>query len=152
MKALESSNKIEIARPYHQNLPARLPAKGHSATSNHPPPPFFPWPCALPVPKVNLYHTSYHVTKAIILLPSLKSTLTTPRFSTSSLHQRDPRSALFENYTGDRNRTASSSPNPGYGFTGGAGASANAYPGASGSGGMNGGVNGGFRAATPNSR
>ncbi|MCJ1481494.1 protein transport protein bet1 [Schaereria dolodes] len=62
------------------------------------------------------------------------------RFGPSALHQRDPRSALFENYTGDKNRTGSQSPGRvggGYGYTG-----------ASGSGG----VNGGFRPATPNSR
>ncbi|KAL9120002.1 MAG: hypothetical protein Q9187_003443 [Circinaria calcarea] len=61
------------------------------------------------------------------------------RFGPSALHQRDPRSALFENYTGDRNsRPNSQSPAR---LTGGYG-----YNGASGSGG----VNGGFRPATPN--
>jgi blocked early in transport 1 len=42
-----------------------------------------------------------------------------PRFGPSSLHQRDPRSALFEGYdsgAGDRTRNASSSPSRlGYG-------------------------------------
>lgn len=41
------------------------------------------------------------------------------RFGPSSLHQRDPRSALFEGYdssVGDRTRNGSSSPSrPGYG-------------------------------------
>ncbi|KAL8837359.1 MAG: hypothetical protein Q9176_005777 [Flavoplaca citrina] len=70
------------------------------------------------------------------------------RFGTSSLHQRDARSALFENYAGDRNRNASSSPavgsrigGYGYGYTGG-----------SGSGAMNGSAGGGYRPATPNSK
>ncbi|KAI4130711.1 MAG: hypothetical protein LQ338_001612 [Usnochroma carphineum] len=65
-----------------------------------------------------------------------------------SYHYRDPRSALFENYTGDRNRNHSQSPaNPvrhgghGYGYTG-----------ATGSGAMNGSAGGGFRPATPNSK
>ncbi|MCJ1302234.1 protein transport protein bet1 [Hypocenomyce scalaris] len=64
------------------------------------------------------------------------------RFGPSSLHQRDPRSALFENYTGDRNRTTSQPPG-GYG-----------YSGASTSGGLNGSANAnaGFRPATPNRR
>ncbi|PQE24704.1 hypothetical protein CJF32_00007024 [Rutstroemia sp. NJR-2017a WRK4] len=57
----------------------------------------------------------------------------------STLHQRDPRSALFENYNGGSPaRAASASPARGYGYPGtGVGAeSGNAY--------------GGFRAATPN--
>ena len=69
------------------------------------------------------------------------------RFSTSTLHQRDPRSALFDSYTGDRNRTSSNSPargGSGYGYAAGSGV------GVGGSG--MGQVNGGFRAATPNSR
>ncbi|KAL8963964.1 MAG: hypothetical protein Q9197_007043, partial [Variospora fuerteventurae] len=70
------------------------------------------------------------------------------RFGASSLHQRDPRSALFENYTGDRNRNqnhspAPSGPNGGYGY---------GYTGATGSGAMNGGAGAGFRPATPNSK
>ncbi|KAA6412377.1 MAG: snare complex subunit [Lasallia pustulata] len=64
------------------------------------------------------------------------------RFGPSSLHQRDPRSALFENYTGDRSRTGSQPPRS-YG-----------YSGASGGGDMNGNANAnaGFRPATPNRR
>jgi len=55
------------------------------------------------------------------------STMASSRFGSSSLHQRDPRSALFENYNGganDRTRPGSSSPSQnasyggGYGFTG----------------------------------
>ena len=67
------------------------------------------------------------------------------RFGTSTLHQRDARSALFESYTGDRNRNHSTSPAAvpggvsGYGYQGGVGT------------GQQGG-GGGFRAATPNSR
>ncbi|KAL8781830.1 MAG: hypothetical protein Q9213_005832 [Squamulea squamosa] len=68
-------------------------------------------------------------------------------FGTSSLHQRDARSALFDNYTGDRNRNASSSPavgaRAGYGY---------GYTGGSGSGAMNGSAGGGYRPATPNSK
>ncbi|KAL2054478.1 hypothetical protein ABVK25_005226 [Lepraria finkii] len=69
------------------------------------------------------------------------------RFSTSTLHQRDPRSALFDSYTGDRNRTGSNSPargGSGYGYAAGSGLGV-------GDSGI-GQVNGGFRAATPNSR
>ncbi|KAL9601664.1 MAG: hypothetical protein Q9219_002384 [cf. Caloplaca sp. 3 TL-2023] len=71
------------------------------------------------------------------------------RFGTSTLHQRDPRSALFENYTGDRNRNHSHSPatntrNGGYGY---------GFSGATGSGAMNGNAGGGgFRPATPNAK
>lgn len=67
------------------------------------------------------------------------------RFGTSTLHQRDARSALFDSYTGDRNRAASASPG-GYGYAG----SSSSGMGAGGSG--MGQVNGGFRSATPNSR
>ncbi|MCJ1340402.1 protein transport protein bet1 [Bachmanniomyces sp. S44760] len=77
------------------------------------------------------------------------------RFGSSALHQRDPRSALFENYKGGQNRTAHSSPNPysqtpaaGLGGGGGQGGGGYGYTGASGSGGLN----GGFRPATPNSK
>ncbi|CCD47317.1 similar to SNARE complex subunit (Bet1) [Botrytis cinerea T4] len=74
------------------------------------------------------------------------------RFGASSLHQRDPRSALFENYNaGASPRNASSSPAPrGYGYNGGGSV-----------GGYSGGGYGeredragsaqGFRSATPNS-
>ncbi|KAL6720300.1 protein transport protein bet1 [Lecanora helva] len=72
------------------------------------------------------------------------------RFGPSQLHQRDPRSALFDSYTGDRNRTNSASPARAgagaYGYVG-----AGSGVGVAGGGGM-GQVNGGFRAATPNSR
>ena len=83
------------------------------------------------------------------------------RFTSSSSHTRDPRSALFDSYTGDRNRTSSHSPaaagrNP-YSYSGGG------YAGNSGGfgvqRGMNGGVDGngpggggGFRPATPNKK
>ncbi|CAD6582228.1 MAG: protein transport protein bet1 [Alectoria sarmentosa] len=67
------------------------------------------------------------------------------RFGASTLHQRDPRSTLFDSYTGDRNRTASASPG-GYGYAGSSGSGMGA-----GGGGM-GQVNGTFRSATPNSR
>jgi hypothetical protein len=74
-----------------------------------------------------------------------------PRFGPSSLHQRDPRSALFEGYDGgatDRTRKDSSSPaRPSYGV-------GYAYPGV-----VNGPGNAGlgverpsYRPATPNSR
>ncbi|KAH8178342.1 SNARE domain-containing protein [Sarocladium implicatum] len=75
------------------------------------------------------------------------------RFGNSSLHQRDPRSALFEGYTGDapRRQQYSASPSPGVG--GGYG-----YAGSSSSGGQQHlGVDassraGGYRPATPNRR
>ncbi|KAJ8061596.1 hypothetical protein OCU04_009403 [Sclerotinia nivalis] len=90
------------------------------------------------------------------------------RFGASSLHQRDPRSALFENYNGgagsrdgNRHGSASSSPAPrGYGYTGGGvgGYSGGGYDGGgyerSGYGEREDrtGSAGGFRSATPNSR
>ncbi|CAH0059381.1 unnamed protein product, partial [Clonostachys solani] len=41
------------------------------------------------------------------------------RFGTSSLHQRDPRSALFAGYTGDHSgRNTPTSPSSGYGYPG----------------------------------
>ena len=79
-------------------------------------------------------------------------TVHTRRFNTTStLHQRDPRSTLFDSYTGDRNRTSSSaspagSGGYGYGYTG------SAQPGAGGMAQVNRDGNGGFRSATPNSR
>ncbi|KAK0508246.1 hypothetical protein JMJ35_009330 [Cladonia borealis] len=67
-------------------------------------------------------------------------TVHTSRFTPSTLHNRDPRSTLFDAYTGDRNTNRNTSASPsGYGYTAG------------GSGGMAQ-VNGGFRSATPNSR
>jgi len=71
------------------------------------------------------------------------------RFGPSSLHQRDPRSALFEGYDGggsDRARNASASPsraayNGGYGYTG----TVSGSPGLSVE-------RPGYRPATPNSR
>ena len=81
----------------------------------------------------------------------MQLTMTFSRFGTSALHQRDPRSALFDAYTGDRNRTHSASPARTAGLGGGYGGYAGA--GAGGGNGMsqvNGG--GGFRSATPNSR
>jgi len=76
------------------------------------------------------------------------------RFGGSSLHQRDPRSALFENYNGganERSKAGSPSPSRPAGYAGGYG-----YSGASnGSAGLGGGlgVGGpGYRPATPNSR
>ncbi|QSZ32897.1 hypothetical protein DSL72_002478 [Monilinia vaccinii-corymbosi] len=88
------------------------------------------------------------------------------RFGASALHQRDPRSALFENYNGgasSQSRNASSSPAPrGYGYAGGGNGAGSS---GGGIGGYNGGGGGGygeredraggaagFRSATPNSR
>ncbi|OAA67849.1 snare complex subunit [Niveomyces insectorum RCEF 264] len=76
------------------------------------------------------------------------------RFGSSNLHQRDPRSALFEGYTGSgadpSRRTLSASPSRfgAGGPSGGSGGYGYGYPG----GGSNGlpPQNGGFRAATPN--
>jgi hypothetical protein len=76
------------------------------------------------------------------------------RFGGSSLHQRDPRSALFENYNGganDKTRAGSSSPNRQGGYGGGYGYSG----GPNGSAGFGGGLGAerpGYRPATPNSR
>ncbi|KAL9632311.1 MAG: hypothetical protein Q9164_005393 [Protoblastenia rupestris] len=67
------------------------------------------------------------------------------RFGTSTLHQRDPRSALFDGYTGDKGRNKSVSPAARPGTGGGYG-----YQGGIGTGQQGGG--GGFRPATPNSR
>ncbi|KAI9792763.1 MAG: hypothetical protein M1835_007674, partial [Candelina submexicana] len=60
-------------------------------------------------------------------------------FGSSNLHQRDARSSLFENYSGDKSRTHSASPARAGGY--GLGAT-----GASGAGGVN-----AYRPATPNS-
>ncbi|TEY70410.1 hypothetical protein BOTCAL_0104g00210 [Botryotinia calthae] len=74
------------------------------------------------------------------------------RFGASSLHQRDPRSALFENYNaGASPRNASSSPAPrGYGYNGGG--SVGGYGGGYGEREDRAGSAQGFRTATPNSR
>lgn len=73
--------------------------------------------------------------------------LTSARFGTSSLHQRDSRSALFDGYTAEQpRRQASASPasGPGYGYGAYGG-----YPGGTAS--HNLGVESkGYRAATPN--
>ncbi|MCJ1232076.1 protein transport protein bet1 [Varicellaria rhodocarpa] len=65
----------------------------------------------------------------------------TNRFGPSALHQRDPRSSLFDNYQGDRkSRPSSQSParlNGGYGYNAGSSSE---------------GMNGGFRPATPNKK
>ncbi|CAD6451792.1 a6059a3b-156b-47d8-bf9a-f564656003a4 [Sclerotinia trifoliorum] len=84
------------------------------------------------------------------------------RFGASSLHQRDPRSALFENYNGgaglrdgNRNGSANSSPAPrGYGYTGGGvgGYSGGGYDAGYGEREDRTGSAAGFRSATPNSR
>ncbi|KAI0013297.1 hypothetical protein F4779DRAFT_564913 [Xylariaceae sp. FL0662B] len=78
------------------------------------------------------------------------------RFSNSTLHQRDSRSALFEGYTGGGSdatrRQVSTSPSPrggyGYGYAG-SGHSNSGTPGAAGHLGVE---NRGYRPATPNSR
>ncbi|CAF9933516.1 MAG: protein transport protein bet1 [Heterodermia speciosa] len=78
------------------------------------------------------------------------------RFGSSSLHQRDARSTLFDSY--DRNRPSSHSPAGRQGYSYNAGGGSNSYPGSSSNGGLNangnapGGGGGGFRPATPNSR
>ncbi|KAI9822871.1 MAG: protein transport protein bet1 [Thelocarpon impressellum] len=70
--------------------------------------------------------------------------------STSTLHQRDPRSALFDGYTGDRNRTHSASPSAGQRSPYGVGA---AGPSSGGPGlHANGAASPGFRPGTPNAR
>lgn len=84
------------------------------------------------------------------------------RFGTSTLHQRDPRSALFDSYSGDPNRTHSSSPartggGGGYGGYPGGGAGIGLGKGqiGGGMGQVNGGIGGGsgrFRSVTPNWR
>ncbi|KAI9870871.1 MAG: protein transport protein bet1, partial [Pleopsidium flavum] len=74
------------------------------------------------------------------------------RFGPSALHQRDPRSSLFENYTGDRNhRTDSTSPGRAAGYGIGTRAGGGSGIGMNGNGNGNG-NGGGFRPATPNSR
>lgn len=73
------------------------------------------------------------------------------RFNSSTLHQRDPRSALFDSYTGDRNRAASASPG-GYGYAGSSSSGTVGAAGGAGGGGGMGQVNGGYRSATPNER
>ncbi|KAJ9129915.1 hypothetical protein NKR19_g10129, partial [Coniochaeta hoffmannii] len=70
------------------------------------------------------------------------------RFGSSNLHQRDPRSALFEGYTGGSSsssgRVGSASPSPGRGGAGSGGYSGYGLPPPA--------TAPGFRAATPNSR
>ncbi|KAI9800419.1 MAG: protein transport protein bet1 [Piccolia ochrophora] len=61
------------------------------------------------------------------------------RFGHSNLHNRDPRSALFDSYTGDKARTGSASPARG------------GLPSHSSNGSLHGGSPS-FRPATPNSR
>jgi hypothetical protein len=77
---------------------------------------------------------------ANLILHAISTNRKPTRFGSSNLHQRDPRSALFEGYTGSgasTNRNASASPSHGYGY---------GYPSATTS------TTGGYRAATPNSR
>lgn len=76
------------------------------------------------------------------------------RFNTSSsLHQRDPRSALFEKYTGDRSRNASSSPGRIGNSGGGYGYGGYVPPGESSVNRFgNGAPAGAYRSATPNSK
>ena len=78
--------------------------------------------------------------------PSLELT-NSNRFGHSALHQRDARSSLFDNYTGDKSRTASQSPGRFQNSSSGS----HAYP-AGPSGSFNGGVNGTYRSATPNKK
>ncbi|TVY40579.1 Protein transport protein [Lachnellula occidentalis] len=76
------------------------------------------------------------------------------RFGGSSLHQRDPRGALFENYNGgasDPTRAGSTSPNKPGGYGGGYGYSG-APNGSAGHGGGLGADRPGYRPATPNTR
>ncbi|KAL2753683.1 hypothetical protein ACRALDRAFT_2044036 [Sodiomyces alcalophilus JCM 7366] len=73
------------------------------------------------------------------------------RFGSSTLHQRDSRSALFEGYTGDSTTTrrpVSASPSTlgGYGY----GYAPSGVAGTTGSPGL--GISGGFRSATPNKK
>ena len=98
--------------------------------------------------------------KELLYLPCSRDYVLTnqqPRFPSSTLHQRDPRSALFENYNGgNHNQTQ---PNPGSSsnhtaspYSGGYG-----YPASSSSSNgvgqdVGGAANGGFRTATPNRR
>ncbi|MCJ1313230.1 protein transport protein bet1 [Agyrium rufum] len=86
------------------------------------------------------------------------------RFGPSALHQRDARSQLFENYRGGASRGGAqggssrpSSQSPArFGGNGSGHSNANGYGYAASMGGTgasgSGGINGGFRAATPNSR
>lgn len=86
--------------------------------------------------------------KRLLLLEELELTRHPCRFGSSNLHQRDPRSALFEGYTGggsgsDNRRAVSASPSRGYGY--------GLPPPVTSSGHL--GVDAkGFRPATPNSR
>ena len=73
----------------------------------------------------------------------------TSRFGPSTLHQRDPRSALFDSYTGDRERGRGGSASPA--TTGGYNGYGGSMTSGTGAGGL-GQVNGGFRSATPNER
>lgn len=148
---------IPCVAPYRsdpKNSPSRLALRKRPPTPPPPPPktrhPHPPNPLpphhGTKVTTPNPIQTHHNL--ALTPTPSSQPS----RFPTSTLHQRDPRSALFENYTGDRNRPASASParaSASYGYAG-AGNYGGSGAGASGSG--SGGVNGGFRPATPNSR
>jgi hypothetical protein len=84
----------------------------------------------------------------------LPSTDFSNRFGSSSLHQRDPRSALFENYSGGASggtRNSSASPSRPGGYGGGYGYSGAANDSASLGNGL-GTERPGYRPATPNSR
>ncbi len=116
-------------------------------------------------PSPNGIKVSFPPTLPAHLIPiSIHLVLTFHRFGSSTLHQRDLRSSLFENYAGDRTRPTSSSHNPshspasgsgGYGYGYGVGARSSTSGGGSG-GGVNGDAKGngglGYRPATPNSR
>lgn len=96
------------------------------------------------MPRRGAHHYTRHTTPA---KPHPHS-----RFGSSSLHQRDPRSALFENYNGGgatASRAASSSPNQGYG--GGYGYTGTSVNGSANNLGIGYGERS-YRPATPNSR
>ncbi len=110
--------------------------------------------------------TPRHAFKSLSPCPFLLTTLSFPSHPlpasphSSTLHQRDPRSALFDSYTGDRNRTASHSPaaagrNP-YSYSAGGYAGNNSglshYRDANGGLGAGGPGGGSFRPATPNKK
>lgn len=101
--------------------------------------------------------TRTHLIHVARILADIHSFAPYSRFGGSSLHQRDPRSALFENYNGggasEQPRTGSASPSrpggySGYGYSGGA---------VNGSSSLGVGLGAGeqrtaYRPATPNSR
>ncbi|KAB5582625.1 hypothetical protein GE09DRAFT_1075739 [Coniochaeta sp. 2T2.1] len=105
-----------------------------------------PRPCSAPLPSPS------YLLLFLLVTPSFANIRVT-RFGSSNLHQRDPRSALFEGYTGGSSGSRSGNASPSS-RSGGYGYGVPPLQPASGSShlGVDGSNRAGFRPATPNSR